>query len=83
MRTPGLLDALSEDIKGGDREITVGSRLDIEGILEREVGGVNGKGACVVVSGPGGLSDEVRRVVVELGKRRDAWPVKFVDESFN
>jgi predicted ferric reductase len=83
IRTSGLLDALSEDIKGVDREVSVGSRMNVEEILEREIGGRNGKGACVVVSGPAGLADEVRRVVVRLGKRKDAWPVKFIDESFS
>ncbi|KAE9991307.1 hypothetical protein EG327_000148 [Venturia inaequalis] len=82
MRTPGLLDALKDDIKYMDREVSVGARMDVERILENEVAGGNGKGACVVVSGPPGLSDEVRRVLVGLGKRKDAWPVRFVDESF-
>lgn len=83
MRTPGLLDALSEDIRYMDKEVSVGARLDIEALLEREIGGCNGKGTCVVVSGPGGMADEVRRVLAELGKRKGAWPVKFIDESFS
>lgn len=83
MRTPSLLDALKDDIKGMDREVSVGARMDIERVLKNEVAGKNGKGACVVVSGPAGLSDEVRRVLVGLGKKKDAWPVRFVDESFS
>ncbi|TID13493.1 ferric reductase-like protein transmembrane component 4 [Venturia nashicola] len=82
MRTPGLLDALKDDIKWIDREVSLGARMDIERVLENEVAGENGKGACVVVSGPPGMSDEVRRVLVKLGKRKGAWPVRFVDESF-
>ncbi|QDS68683.1 hypothetical protein FKW77_002280 [Venturia effusa] len=83
LRTPGLLDALASDIKGTDKEVLVGARMDVQKILEEEVAGRNGKGACVIVSGPGGLADEVRRVLVELGKRKDAWPVKLVDETFD
>lgn len=82
MRTPGLLDALKDDVKGMDKDVSVGTRMDIERILKNEVAGGNGKGACVVVSGPGGMADEVRRVLVGLGKKKDAWPVRFVDESF-
>lgn len=82
-RTSGLPNSLKEDIEGMDREVLVGARLDVEKILEQEVAGRNGKGACVIVSGPAGLADEVRQVVVELGKRKDAWPVRFIDESFS
>jgi hypothetical protein len=82
LRAPGLRNALHDDMVTVDKEILVGSRLDIAGILEREIAGDKGKGACVVVSGPNGLADEVRKIVCEIGKRNGAWPVRFVDESF-
>lgn len=83
LRNPGLFNALKDDIRWLDREVSVGSRMDVEMVLKNEVAGRNGKDACVVVSGPSELADDVRRVLVKLGKRRNAWPVRFVDESFD
>jgi predicted ferric reductase len=83
MRNQSLLDALRDDVSMFDKEVRIGKRLDIADILEREIAGDNGKGACVVVSGPGALADEVRKIVCEIGRRKGAYPVRFVDESFN
>jgi predicted ferric reductase len=83
MRNATLLDPLREDLAMFDKEVCIGKRLDIADILEREIAGDNGKGACVVVSGPGALADAVRKIVVEIGRRKGAYPVRFVDESFN
>jgi hypothetical protein len=83
MRNASLLEPLRDDIAMYDKEVRIGRRLDIAEILEREIAGDNGKGACVVVSGPGALADEVRKIVCEIGRRKGAYPVRFVDESFN
>jgi hypothetical protein len=83
MRNATLLEPLREDIAMFDKEVRIGKRLDIADILEREIAGDKGKDTCVVVSGPGSLADEVRRIVSEMGRRKGAYPVRFVDESFN
>jgi NAD(P)H-flavin reductase len=82
LRTQGLLGALIDDLKGVDKEVFVGQRMDVRTVLEKEIGVDRGKGAVVVVSGPTALADEVRAVLCELGKEGGAWPVKLVDESF-
>lgn len=73
---------MTDDLLAVDKEVFVGQRMDVRAILEKEIGGDQGKGAVVVVSGPAGLADDVRAVVCELGKKKGAWPVKLVDESF-
>ncbi|KAE9978934.1 hypothetical protein EG327_007195 [Venturia inaequalis] len=82
LRTPGLLDALTNDLRGIDKEVFIGQRMDVRAVLEQELSGDRAKGAVVVVSGPPGLADDVRAIVSELGRQKDAWPVKLVDESF-
>ncbi|TLD37959.1 hypothetical protein E2P81_ATG03634 [Venturia nashicola] len=82
LRSLELHDALIADLVGVDKETFVGQRMDVRAILEEELAGDRSKGAVVVVSGPPGLADDVRAVVSELGRRKDAWPVKLVDESF-
>lgn len=82
LRTPGLSDELNDDLVGVDKEVFVGQRMDVQAILEQELAGDRAKGAVVVVSGPSGLADDVRAVVSELGRKKDAWVVKLVDESF-
>lgn len=82
LRTSGLLDALTNDLEGVDKDVFIGHRMDVRTILEQELCGDRAKGAVVVVSGPPGLSDDVRAVVAELGRKKGAWPVKLVDESF-
>jgi len=83
MRTQGLYNALRDDVSSFDKEIQIGPRLDITRILESEIVGELGKGACIVVSGPGSLADDVRKTVSAIGKRKGAWPIRFIDESFN
>ncbi|KAK0736038.1 hypothetical protein B0T21DRAFT_173015 [Apiosordaria backusii] len=63
---------LAEEVEGVlsrvEKEVKVGSRLDIVDLLEKEAEvGYNKVG--VVVSGPGGLCDDVRAAVVEVGKK--------------
>ncbi|KAG9234981.1 ferric reductase like transmembrane component-domain-containing protein [Amylocarpus encephaloides] len=56
-----LLDSLAE------KKIAVGQRLDIQGLLEQEAR-VGWRKIGVVACGPGGFCDEVRSVVVRLGR---------------
>ncbi|KAI1209537.1 uncharacterized protein F4807DRAFT_96622 [Annulohypoxylon truncatum] len=60
-------------------EISVGRRLDLRTILEREV--LEGSETAVVVCGPVGMADEVRAIVCELGQKGRI--VKLVDEAFS
>lgn len=82
LRTQGLLGALTDDLEAVEKEVFVGQRMDVRSILEQELSGNRAKGAVVVVSGPPALADDVRTVVSELGRKRGAWSVKLVDESF-
>lgn len=63
---------LVEDLEGAlsnvaDKEVRVGSRLDVEMLLEEEVK-AGWERIGVVVCGPGGLCDDVRAAVVAAGK---------------
>ncbi|KAI0128149.1 hypothetical protein F4776DRAFT_655395 [Hypoxylon sp. NC0597] len=70
---PGVLDS---SIVG---EISVGRRLNLCDILEREV--LEGSETAVVVCGPVEMADEVREIVCELGRKGRI--VKLVDEAFS
>lgn len=64
----GLVDDLAPALaRLREKEVKVGSRFDVEEVLgvECETSGKVG----VLVCGPGGLCDEVRRVVVALGRK--------------
>jgi len=49
-----------------DKEVLVGERLDVRGLLEREL---KWERVGVVVCGPGGLCDDVRREVARMGRK--------------
>lgn len=64
---------LVDDLDGvlsmiADKDIRIGSRLDVEALLAEEVR-AGWEKVGVVVSGPGGLCDDVRAAVVAAGKR--------------
>ncbi|KAI1142018.1 hypothetical protein F5Y05DRAFT_402040 [Hypoxylon sp. FL0543] len=69
-------DILEQNIVG---EITVGRRLDLRAILEREV--LKDSETAVVVCGPAEMADEVREIVCELGRKGRT--VRLVDEAFS
>ena len=50
-----------------EKEVRIGSRLDIEGLLAEE--GSNYSRVGIVVSGPGSLCDDVRAIVSTMGRR--------------
>ncbi|KAG8168966.1 hypothetical protein KVR01_001715 [Diaporthe batatas] len=54
-----------------DRTVVVGSRLDVVGLLAHEVE-CGGRKVGIVVSGPGGLCDDVRAAVIAAGRKQSA-----------
>ncbi|WVQ62150.1 uncharacterized protein L199_000288 [Kwoniella botswanensis] len=89
VRTRPLVDAVEDLLpKGGNEDrwgniqtsVSVGNRLHLEEIVDTELGSA-GKGTLVVVSGPRGMADTVRKLVI--AKAREGVLVKFVQESFD
>ncbi len=83
VRAMGIVEALSPDLIGIEKEVAVGKRLDLRDLLEREVAAEDGD-VAVVVSGPAGMADDVRAIVSEMGRRRDGKKrrIELVEESF-
>ena len=66
-----------------EQEIIVGRRMAVREILESElIGGATGE-IAVLVSGPGGMADEVRNVVGDIVRKQTGVRVKLVMESFS
>ncbi|KAF5613133.1 FRE1-ferric (and cupric) reductase [Fusarium subglutinans] len=70
-RKKGLITALTSALTDLPRsvkvETVVGERLDLRGILTQELIGAPGDGAlAIVMCGPPGMADEVRRDIVEI-----------------
>jgi len=76
-----LLRALESELRGVHMTVSVGRRLDVKEILEKELE-VLPEDPAVVVSGPGAMSDEVRAAVCEISARLGR-PVTLVDEAFS
>jgi hypothetical protein len=82
-----IVDALSDELeevkkRGASTEVKIGERWDVSKIVKEEV--LNGAGGDVgvMVCGPSGMADEVRRAVGEVsGKAKRG--VVFVDEAFS
>ena len=70
---------------GVERVVSVGERMDLREALEREVQEAErlGEGVAVVVSGPAGMADEVRRTVVRLVREGKGVEVGFVEECYS
>ncbi|KAK6382826.1 hypothetical protein LTS17_003495 [Exophiala oligosperma] len=86
VRTRSLVDALSNELAGVEKEVFVGKRMNVCEELEREVDGANPRQQhpVVVVSGPDGLADDVRNAVCEIAKKRGRnISIKLVEESFS
>jgi NAD(P)H-flavin reductase len=71
-------------------ECSVGKRLDLRALLEEELHGTRGgkdggRGdVAILVSGPNGMADDVRRIACEIGARgTEARGVVFIDEAFS
>lgn len=68
----GLVEDLQSVLKETrEKDVRVGDRLDVEGLLGREEN-EGWKRIGVVVCGPGGLCDEVRSVVIKRAKQGNA-----------
>ncbi|KAF2825086.1 ferric reductase-like protein transmembrane component 4 [Ophiobolus disseminans] len=78
-------NALVDDVKSSGvlanvaLEVFVGERMCIKDILEAEVERACGGGIAVLVSGPEGMSDEVRRTVGDIVGRKGAKVDLFVE----
>lgn len=60
----GVLGRLADE----DKEVSVGKRLDVEGLLAQEIW-AGWRRIGVVACGPGGLCDDVRAAVVAAGRK--------------
>ncbi|SMR55512.1 unnamed protein product [Zymoseptoria tritici ST99CH_1A5] len=93
VRSQALVDAVrgvfGDDFgagRGGEVHIEVGQRLDLKGILEREVkdgDGVEGAEVTVICCGPPAMADEVRGEVGRLARDGQGdVAVRFVERAF-
>ncbi|KAF2841044.1 hypothetical protein M501DRAFT_1030227 [Patellaria atrata CBS 101060] len=72
----GLVQELASALEGREKEVVVGSRLDVEGVLAVEAQG-GWERIGVVVCGPGGLCDGVRDAVARAGRKgRPTWELE-------
>ncbi|KAJ3043479.1 hypothetical protein HDV00_004867 [Rhizophlyctis rosea] len=62
-----LVEEVAGAFEGVEKEIVVGERLGLEGLLRKEAEVGYGR-VGVVVCGPGGMCDEVRALVAALGR---------------
>ena len=84
VRTEGLVHAMADDLVSVEKEIFVGERMSVCEELDKELGSTKtGSNSVVVVSGPGGMADDVRNAVGGLSKRKNGISVRLVEESFS
>lgn len=90
LRNRGLEEAVrdifdSHGLVGVQRHVSVGQRLDVRSILEREIGSAEATGSkiAVVVSGPAGMADEVRTTVARLASRSKNAEVTLIEECYS
>lgn len=86
-RQEGLLTAFAPALAGLPRsvqvETAVGRRLDLPTILSKEMAGPQTGPLAVVVCGPPGMADDVRRAIVEIARTNPlARPYVLIDEAF-
>lgn len=76
------MNALSLEISRCEGAVAVGRRLDVPDILHRELNGLQeDEPVAVIVSGPKGMTDDVRASVCAIGRCRRG-EIRFVDECF-
>ena len=80
-----LHDLLAEPAYAGvEVDVKRGERLDLASILQQEIMKDRGRGTMVVVSGPAGMADDVRKLTARFVKEtKGAVNVKFVEESYS
>ncbi|KAF1977649.1 hypothetical protein BU23DRAFT_550921 [Bimuria novae-zelandiae CBS 107.79] len=83
VRSAGIVHAVDDELlRNVDKEVFVGSRMNIREVLKDEVAYAGEGGITVLVSGPGGMADEARMAVSEIG-RKGRVNVRLVDEAFS
>lgn len=89
VRSHGLVDALwrvcgDEVLAKIENEIVVGKRLDLQGILRREVHleSCASRGTAIVVSGPPSMADEAREIVSKLARRETTAVIGYFEEIY-
>ena len=88
VRGRGLVEAFGAEVEGLARGVevqtVVGVRMDVREVVRKEMMGGGERGLLgVVVCGPAGMADEVRRAVTELGRESETMrPFVLVDEAF-
>ncbi|KAK6350511.1 hypothetical protein TWF718_003702 [Orbilia javanica] len=89
MRDSSLKNALATELadlpSSIQVETAIGSRLDVESIIREELASRNSGGLIgIVVCGPAGFADEVRRQATDLTKRgATTAPYILIDEAFS
>ncbi|KAF9741500.1 hypothetical protein PMIN06_007313 [Paraphaeosphaeria minitans] len=83
VRSAGIVHVVDEELlKNVDKEVFVGGRMNIQAVLQEEAAYAGEGGVTVLVSGPGGMADEARIVVSEIG-RQGTVNMRLVDEAFS
>ncbi|KAJ4360553.1 uncharacterized protein N0V89_001118 [Didymosphaeria variabile] len=83
VRSAGIVDAVDDELlRSVDKEVFVGSRMNIRTVLQEEAAFAGEGGVTVLVSGPGGMADEARTIVSEIG-RQGKVNMRLVDEAFS
>lgn len=82
VRSSGIVEAMSSDLKDVDKEVFIGHRMATRDELRKELSTV-GDNAVVMVSGPAGMADDVRNAVNEIAKSGKGVSVRLVEESFS
>ncbi|KAL1598964.1 hypothetical protein SLS60_008109 [Paraconiothyrium brasiliense] len=83
VRSIGIVHAVDDELlKNVDKVVFVGSRMNIRTVVQEEAAFAGEGGITVLVSGPGGMADEARVVVSEIGRQGKA-SMRLVDEAFS
>ncbi|EXJ56262.1 uncharacterized protein A1O5_12718 [Cladophialophora psammophila CBS 110553] len=82
VRSSGIVEAMSTELNGFEKEVFVGHRMDVLKELEKVLC-FSRENSVVVVSGPASMADDVRNAVCAIGKRGKKASVKLVEESFS
>jgi hypothetical protein len=81
-RSQALINTLGMEISRYEGAVVVGRRMDMPGILQREFAVFpETERVAVVVSGPKGMADDLRKAVCAIGRHRKG-EIKFIDECF-
>ncbi|GKT57100.1 ferric-chelate reductase [Colletotrichum tofieldiae] len=82
-RTRALVDDVETAglLSGIENELSIGKRMAVREVLQRELVGGQGE-VCVLVSGPAGLMDEVRCMFGEIVSEGKGTRARLVVESF-